>query len=136
MLKVNADVDGRDYVDYFVPFIGYVLNTHNPNPVTASVVQSHLKQDFGLAIPLHAIEFALRRLSDLKYIRREITSTRSQSRTPRRTSPHGATRFERSTLMSSSHFAPSPRRNTTSHGRQTTLKTLCCHTSEDFRSSA
>jgi hypothetical protein len=71
MLKVNADVAGRDYVDYVVPFIGFVLNRHTPDPVTAAAVPGLLNQEFGLNIPQHPTEDALHRLADQKFLRRE-----------------------------------------------------------------
>src|SRR2546428_1569361 len=70
MLKVNAD-EGRDYIDNFVPFIGFVLERHRPDPVTATVVKELLTQEFGLNIPQHPTEYALRRLVDRKHLRRD-----------------------------------------------------------------
>jgi hypothetical protein len=71
MLKVNSDVEGRDYADYIVPFIGFVLNTEKPDPVTAADTQISLKREFGLNIPQYPTEYVLHRLADRKYLRRE-----------------------------------------------------------------
>jgi hypothetical protein len=71
MLKVNSDVEGRDYVDYFIPFIGFVLDRTKLDPVTAPAVQQLLKTEFGLTVPQHPTEFALRRLLDRGFLRRD-----------------------------------------------------------------
>jgi len=70
MLKVNADVQGRDYVDYFVPFVSYVL-AHDSNTVTDARTQQLLRDEFGLRIPASAVGLVLRRLARRGYLRRE-----------------------------------------------------------------
>ena len=62
MLKVNID-QGRDYLDYLRPFTLQVLYDHKPNPVTATVVRDHIRNDFGLEIPDRAVQIILKRLS-------------------------------------------------------------------------
>jgi hypothetical protein len=71
MLKVNADVANRDYVDYVVPFVSYVLTRFKPSPITAIAVQGLLKTEFGLAIPQHPTEFVLHRMVKRKILRHE-----------------------------------------------------------------
>jgi len=61
MLKVNID-RGRDYFEYLRPFILQVLIDHRPSPVTDLVVKDHLLNDFGLEIPLRAVQLVLRRI--------------------------------------------------------------------------
>jgi hypothetical protein len=68
MLKVNADVQGRDYIDYIVPFVSYVLDSA---PISPEHVQQLLKQEFGIRIPSSVIELVFRRLSRRGYLHRE-----------------------------------------------------------------
>ena len=70
MLKVNSDLGGKDYVDYFLPFIGFVLNRRRPNPVTAAAVQALLHDEFRLRVPQYPTEYALHRLADQKYLQK------------------------------------------------------------------
>ncbi len=62
MLKVNADVEGKDYIEYLVPFVQAVLAEHNPSPVTAQATTDLLFQDFGLRVTDRGCELVLRRL--------------------------------------------------------------------------
>ena len=62
ILKVNID-QGRDYLDYLKPFIFQVLMDYNPDPITGSNVSGHIREQFGLEIPVLTIEALLRRLS-------------------------------------------------------------------------
>jgi hypothetical protein len=71
MLKVNADTQGRDYLDYIVPFICYVLDRHRPQHVVDSAVRLLLKNEFGLDLPVQAVELVLRRLAKRKLLKRE-----------------------------------------------------------------
>jgi len=71
ILKVDSDVEGRDYVDYLVPFISYVLDRYKPDPVSSQSVQSLLRDEFKLRIPVHATEMVLRRFAKRKYLLRE-----------------------------------------------------------------
>jgi hypothetical protein len=47
MLKVDSDIQGRDYLDYLVPFVFYVLEKHKPDPVTSTDTQRLLKDVKG-----------------------------------------------------------------------------------------
>jgi len=71
MLKVDSDVEGRDYVDYLVPFVSYVLQRHRPEPVASASVQVLLRDEFKLRIPVHATEMVLRRFAKRKILQRE-----------------------------------------------------------------
>jgi hypothetical protein len=70
MLKVNADTQGRDYLDYIVPFVCYVLDRHRPEHIVDASVRVLLKTEFGLNLPIHAVELVLRRLAKRKLLRR------------------------------------------------------------------
>ena len=71
MLKVNADTQGRDYLDYIVPFICYVLDRHRPQEVVDSAVRSLLKTDSGLSLPVQVVELVLRRLARRRLLKRQ-----------------------------------------------------------------
>src|SRR2546426_7715151 len=71
ILKVNLDVHRRDYFDYLVPFVLYVIGKFQPNPVVDLVVQNHLPEEFGLHFPLLVVGLVLRRLAKQKILRRE-----------------------------------------------------------------
>jgi len=71
MLKVDSDVQGRDYLDYLVPFVFYVLDKYKPDPVTSNDVQRLLKEEFKLRIPIYPTELVLRRLARRKYLIKE-----------------------------------------------------------------
>jgi hypothetical protein len=62
MLKVHLD-QGRDYLDYLRPFILQVLVDHQINPVTDAAVKDWIRSDFGMEIPVRAIQVVLKRLS-------------------------------------------------------------------------
>src|SRR5882757_6651885 len=71
ILKVDSDVEGRDYVDYLVPFVSYVLDRYQPDPVSSQNVQKLLREEFKLRIPVHATEMVLRRFAKRRYLHRE-----------------------------------------------------------------
>ena len=62
ILKVNID-QGRNYLDYLVPFILQVLVDQKPDPVTDIVVKRHILEQFGLEIPERTVQIVLRRLA-------------------------------------------------------------------------
>lgn len=71
MLKVNID-QGKDYLDYLVPFILQILVDHKPDPVTDSVIKDYIRTDFGLEIPERAIQIVLKRLSRKYPLKKEM----------------------------------------------------------------
>jgi hypothetical protein len=71
MLKVNLDAGGKDYIDYFVPFIGFLLNRDRPDPVTTDIVKELLAKEFRLNVPSHPTEYALRRLAEQGFLRKD-----------------------------------------------------------------
>lgn len=71
ILKVDSDIEGKDYTEYLVPFISYVLDRYKPDPVSSQAVQGLLRQEFKLRIPVHAAEMVLRRLAKRKTLHRE-----------------------------------------------------------------
>ena len=70
ILKVNID-QGKDYLDYLVPFILQTLVEHDPNPITSSMVNRLILDDFGLEIPERTVEIVLRRISRRHPLKRE-----------------------------------------------------------------
>ena len=70
ILKVNVD-RGSDYLDYLRPFILQVLVDHDPDPITAPVVNRHISEQFGLEIPERTIQIVLKRISRYCRIKRE-----------------------------------------------------------------
>ncbi len=71
MLKVDSDVQGRDYIDYLTSFVFYILEKYKPEPVTSGETQRLLKEEFKLRIPIYPTELVLRRLAKRKYLDRE-----------------------------------------------------------------
>jgi len=71
MLKVDSDVQGRDYLDYLTPFVFYVLGKYKPDPVTSNETQRLLRDEFKLRIPIYPTELVLRRLAKRKYLTQE-----------------------------------------------------------------
>lgn len=71
MLKVDSDVHGRDYLDYLIPFIFYVLEKYRPEPVTSNGIRTLLKDEFKLRIPVYPTELVLQRLAKRKYLAKE-----------------------------------------------------------------
>lgn len=69
MLKVNADLSNRDYLDYLVPFIGAVLHKHRHDPVRADDVKKGIRDEFGLKIPVGPVDLVLRRLAKRSVLR-------------------------------------------------------------------
>lgn len=63
MLKVDADVRNRDYLDYLRPFLLEILRDGKPDPVTDVVMQQYFRDWFGLEIPARAIQIVLKRLA-------------------------------------------------------------------------
>jgi len=63
MLKINADVQNRDYLDYLRPFLLEILRNEKPDPVTDLVMQQYFRDCFGLEIPARAIQIVLKRLA-------------------------------------------------------------------------
>lgn len=70
MLKVNVD-QGRDYLDYLLPFILQILVDHKPDPITDTGVRNQFRVQFGLEIPERAIQVVLKRISRRHPLKRE-----------------------------------------------------------------
>ena len=62
ILKVNID-QGKNYLDYLVPFVLHTIVEHDPAPITSLVIRNLIRGDFGLEIPDRTVEVVLRRLS-------------------------------------------------------------------------
>jgi len=69
MLKVNID-QGRDYLDYLVPFVVQVLADSNPESVTDQLVRELVARHFGLEIPERTVQLVLRRLARKRLLTR------------------------------------------------------------------
>lgn len=74
MLKMKVD-QGQDYLDYLRPFILQVLVDHRPDPVTDSGVRGLIRSDFGMEIPVRAIQLVLKRLSRECPLKKRTVST-------------------------------------------------------------
>ena len=61
MLKIRLDTK-HDYLDYLVPFVLHVLSLNPAEPITEQSVGLALQNEFGLILPLRAIQLVLRRL--------------------------------------------------------------------------
>ena len=70
ILKVNID-QGKNYLDYIVPFILQVLVDHKPDPVTDKVVGAHIRNQFGLAIPDRTVQIMLQRICKKYSVQRD-----------------------------------------------------------------
>ena len=62
MLKVNADLHDRDYLDYLVPFVNAAISQLNGKPVNSPDVRSEIRTRFGLRIPTGPVDLILRRM--------------------------------------------------------------------------
>ena len=62
MLKVNADLQDRDYLDYLVPFVNAAISQLNGKPVNSPDVRSEIRKTFGLQIPTGPVDLILRRM--------------------------------------------------------------------------
>ena len=71
ILKVDIDEHHRNYTDYLATFVLSVLGTHKPEVVTDALVANLLKNDFGLNVPVKAVQHVLRRMERDGYLRKE-----------------------------------------------------------------
>ena len=62
ILKVNID-QGRDYLDYLVPFVLQVLVDYDIDPITDRAMSYHLRELFGLEIPERTVQVVLKRMA-------------------------------------------------------------------------
>jgi hypothetical protein len=68
MLKVNADQQGTDYLDYLVPFVCEVVASQADRPVNVTDVKKALRAEFGLRLPAAPVELVLKRLARRKIL--------------------------------------------------------------------
>ncbi len=71
MLKVNFDSHNGDYLDYLLPFMRFVIATKLKQCVTPKETAALLAKEFGLSIPLHVCEKALKRLVNHDFLKKE-----------------------------------------------------------------
>ena len=62
MLKVNADLQNRDYLDYLLPFVNEAISHLNGKPVNSADVRSEIRARSGLRIPAGPVDLILRRM--------------------------------------------------------------------------
>lgn len=70
MLKVNADVQRSDYLEYIVPFVTEIVDDLPHSDFGAEDVKPLLKSQFGLSIPKSAVEIVLQRLVGRRRLQR------------------------------------------------------------------
>ena len=71
ILRVNID-QGRDYLDYLLPFVVQVLIDQNLDPITSDSVSRCIREQFGLEIPSSVVEVILNRLAKQKAIQKDL----------------------------------------------------------------
>jgi hypothetical protein len=74
MLMVNLDEIDQDYLDYLVPFVSNIIAKYNLNPVVADEIRDLLRDDrnFGLDLPIPAVEMVLKRLKRKGFLSRQL----------------------------------------------------------------
>jgi hypothetical protein len=71
ILKVNWDICGKDYVESFVPFVVECIRKSADDTISLPSLQTQLKTEFGLDIPLNPLKMILVRAARRGYLRRE-----------------------------------------------------------------
>lgn len=72
ILKLNWDVEGhKSYLDNFVPIVAESIRLSGSKVVSVPELRNVLQKEFGLTIPLNAIESLLRRVRKHGYILRK-----------------------------------------------------------------
>lgn len=64
-LKVNWDTNKTIFLDNFLPFLAECIKASKENVISQNVLQSDLKAQFGLEMPLHVIKALLARARKL-----------------------------------------------------------------------
>lgn len=78
LLKTRFDIEHTDFVDSFRPFVIYVIQKDGLNEFAAHDIQKKVLTHFGLAIPRHAVDLVLRRMSKANQLIRAENSFRPQ----------------------------------------------------------
>ncbi len=68
MLKVNADAQGHDYLDYLVPFVCQIIGHQAGQAINVLDVRKGLREQFGLRLPAGPVELVLKRLARRKVL--------------------------------------------------------------------
>ena len=71
ILKVNYEKRDKDFIDNFVPFVVECVRVSVNDVVSLPAIQSALKDEFSLAIPLNPLRQILQRAAKLGFLRRE-----------------------------------------------------------------
>lgn len=72
MLKVNADAERRDYMEYLKPFVLFVLSQNHAAEISDSAIADSICEEFGLRIPDRAINLVLRRLAKKRTLEKKF----------------------------------------------------------------
>lgn len=78
LLKTRFDVEHTDFLDSFRPFVIYVVLKEGFDEFTAHDMQAKVLGHFGLAIPHHAVDLVLRRMSKAGQLTRAENTFRPQ----------------------------------------------------------
>jgi len=70
ILKVNFEVQGRDYIDNFVPLVAECLRLSPDDVVSLPALQASLRENFGLALPLNPLRQVLQRAAKARFVHR------------------------------------------------------------------
>lgn len=71
LIKALAD-EGKDYIDLFIPFVKVVVSSFSLHEEIIDIkVKQGLLMEFGLEIPLHTVNFLLRKLSRTGYLQKK-----------------------------------------------------------------
>lgn len=68
MLKVNADIFSKDYLENFVPIVAECIRLSQEDVVSLPILQIELKNSFGLQIPQNSIKAILKHIQRHGYI--------------------------------------------------------------------
>src|SRR5690606_28663401 len=71
MLKVNYDLNNRDYIDYLIPFTSDVLSGLKGKQVVVDLVKKEIAGKYGLSLPRGTIELCLKRMAKRGHLVRE-----------------------------------------------------------------
>ena len=71
ILKVNADRQSKDYIQYFVPFVAEIIRLSDRDEVSLGEIQVRVLREFGLHLPLNALKTILNRAASDKYVTKD-----------------------------------------------------------------
>lgn len=71
ILKVNWDESGIDYIECFVPFVVECVRRSSDDAISLPALQSDLKTQFAIDMPLNALKMVLTRARKRGFLRKE-----------------------------------------------------------------